>query len=165
MNKTNDFICNTQSQEVKSINLKRTMLACLVITGAFAVQAVVNITQWILWNVWTVIGFSNFLYHLTWNIAILIFFFTILFLYWSHKAFHQILAKGMNIIGILFLVVAFIVPRISDSVSVPSGMSFIRYHDFILADGVYINLGVICLLVGVLFLNGYRLQNEVDAIL
>lgn len=165
MKKTNDFICDTSHNQERITIPQKTILICLIFTGLCAVQATVYITQWILWSAWNYIGLAKFIYNVTWNIAILIFFFTILFLYWSHKPFHIILSKGIYIIGILFITVALIIPRISETGYVPSGISFIQLNNFILADAVYMILGVICLLLGSLFRTGYQLQNEVDNIL
>ena len=164
MKQTNDFICNIENCKDSEIRLpKKTMLLCLIFTGLCAIQAVVNITQWTLWQAWNIMGAAKFLYHLTWNVAILIFFFTILFLYWSHKPFNRVLAKGIYIIGLLFILVSFIVARISPAGFIPSGIFFMRWHDFVLADGSYLILGVICILIASIFRAGYRLQNEVDA--
>lgn len=166
MKQTNDFICKTQENKDSEIRLpKKTILICLVFTGLCAIQSVVNITQWTLWQAWNIIGAHNYLYNMTWNIAILIFFFTILFLYWSHKPFHRILAKGMYSIGLLFILVSFIVARISPVGDIPSGIFFMKYNDFVLADGCYLILGIICILIATIFKAGYRLQDEVDAIL
>lgn len=106
-------------------------------------------------------GWAQYLYTMVFCSAIILFFFTILFLYWTHRSFADILFKGIRLIGVTLTIAAFVIPRIPDYQ--PGAVTIICFGNFVLADGLFSLVGIVFILLSSILEVGYNLQNEVDA--
>lgn len=149
------------AEQVLTRKMRRILLISLLFTGGCSVSCLVEIVQDTLQGVWSYVGWAQYLYTMVFCSAIILFFFTILFLYWTHRSFADILFKGIRLIGVILTIAAFVIPRIPDYQ--PGAVTIICFGNFVLADGLFSLVGIVFILLSSILEVGYNLQNEVDA--
>ena len=146
------------AEQVLTRKMRRILLISLLFTGGCSVSCLVEIVQDTLQGVWSYVGSAQYLYTMVFCSVIILFFFTILLLYWTHRSFADIFSKGTHLIGVVLITAAFVIPRIPDY---RPGMITICH--FVLADGLFLLIGIVFILLASILEVGYSLQNEVDA--
>ncbi|MBE6120759.1 MAG: hypothetical protein E7189_10070 [Erysipelotrichaceae bacterium] len=149
------------AEQVLTRKMRRILLISLIFTGFCAIYALVEIVQDTLQGIWAYMEWAQYLYTMVFCSAIILFFFTILFLYWTHRSFADILFKGIRLIGVILTIAAFVIPRIPDYQ--PGAVTIICFGNFVLADGLFSLVGIVFILLSSILEVGYNLQNEVDA--
>lgn len=149
------------SEQVLTRKMRKILLISLIFTGFGAIYALVEIVQDTLQGIWAYMGWAQYLYTMVFCSVIILFFFTILFLYWTRRSFADILFKGIRLIGVILTIAAFVIPRIPDYQ--PGAVTIICFGDFVLADGLFSLVGIVFILLASILEVGYTLQNEVDA--
>ena len=81
------------AEQVLTRKMRRILLISLIFTGFCAIYALVEIVQDTLQGIWAYMEWAQYLYTMVFCSAIILFFFTILFLYWTHRSFADILFK------------------------------------------------------------------------
>lgn len=152
-----------KSEQVLTRKMRRILLISLIFTGGCSVSSLVEIVQDTLQGVWSYIGWAQYLYTMVFCSVIILFFFTILLLYWTHRSFADIFSKGILLIGAILTTAAFVIPRIPDYQ--PGVITVCHYGNFVLADGTFLLIGIIFILLASILEVGYNLQNEADATL
>lgn len=149
------------AEQVLTRKMRRILLISLLFTGGCSVSCLVEIVQDTLQGVWSYVGWAQYLYTMVFCSVIILFFFTILLLYWTHRSFADIFSKGTHLIGVVLITAAFVIPRIPDY---RLGMITIcHFGNFVLADGLFLLIGIVFILLASILEVGYSLQNEVDA--
>ena len=151
------------SEQVLTRKMRRILLISLIFTGGCSVSSLVEIVQDTLQGVWSYVGWAQYLYTMVFCSVIILFFFTILLLYWTHRSFADIFSKGILLIGAILTIAAFVIPRIPDYQ--PGMITICHYGNFVLADGLFLLIGIIFILLASILEVGYNLQNEADATL
>lgn len=149
------------AEQVLTRKMRRILLISLLFTGGCSVSCLVEIVQDTLQGVWSYVGWAQYLHTMVFCSVIILFFFTILFLYWTHRSFADILFKGIRLIGVILTIAAFVIPRIPDYQ--PGAVTIICFGNFVLADGLFSLVGIVFILLSSILEVGYNLQNEVDA--
>ena len=151
------------AEQVLTRKMRRILLISLLFTGGCSVSCLVEIVQDTLQGVWSYVGWAQYLYTMVFCSVIILFFFTILLLYWTHRSFADIFSKGTHLIGVVFLTSAFFITKITEY---NTGMITIcHFGNFVLADGLFLLIGIVFILLSSILEVGFSLQNEVDATL
>lgn len=149
------------AEQVLTRKMRRILLISLLFTGGCSVSCLVEIVQDTLQGVWSYVGWAQYLHTMVFCSVIILFFFTILFLYWTHRSFADIFSKGTHLIGVVLITAAFVIPRIPDYQ--PGAVTIICFGNFVLADGLFSLVGIVFILLSSILEVVYNLQNEVDA--
>lgn len=149
------------AEQVLTRKMRRILLISLIFTGFCAIYALVEIVQDTLQGIWAYMEWAQYLYTMVFCSAIILFFFTILLLYWTHRSFADIFSKGTHLIGVVLITAAFVIPRIPDYR--PGMITICHFGDFVLADGLFLLIGIVFILLASILEVGFSLQNEVDA--
>lgn len=149
------------AEQVLTRKMRRILLISLIFTGFCAIYALVEIVQDTLQGIWAYMEWAQYLYTMVFCSAIILFFFTILLLYWTHRSFADIFSKGTHLIGVVLITAAFVIPRIPDYR--PGMITICHFGNFVLADGLFLLIGIVFILLASILEVGFSLQNEVDA--
>ena len=120
-----------KSEQVLTRKMRRILLITLIFTGGCSVSSLVEIVQDTLQGVWSYIGWAQYLYTMVFCSVIILFFFTILLLYWTHRSFADIFSKGILLIGAILTTAAFVIPRIPDYQPVHECIPYYCHHSII----------------------------------
>lgn len=85
------------AEQVLTRKIRRILLISLLFTGGCSVSCLVEIVQDTLQGVWSYVGWAQYLYTMVFCSVIILFFFTILLLYWTHRSFADIFSKGTHL--------------------------------------------------------------------
>ncbi|WP_288229943.1 hypothetical protein [uncultured Faecalicoccus sp.] len=149
------------AEQVLTRKMRRILLISLLFTGGCSVSCLVEIVQDTLQGVWSYVGWAQYLYTMVFCSVIILFFFTILLLCWTHRSFADIFSKGTHLIGVVLITAALVIPRIPDYR--PGMITIWHFGNFVLADGLFLLIGIVFILLASILEVGYSLQNEVDA--
>ena len=149
------------AEQVLTRKMRRILLISLLFTGGCSVSCLVEIVQDTLQGVWSYIGWAQYLYTMVFRSVIILFFFTILLLYWTHRSFADIFSKGTHLIGVVLITAAFVIPRIPDYR--PGMITICHFGHCVLAEGLFLLIGIVFILLASILEVGFSLQNEVDA--
>lgn len=114
-------------------------------------------------SIWREIGMAAFVWRTFIEVITLIIFFSLIMLIINKRPFSKNLTWSIRIIGILFAIAAFVIPRLQGYES--SGIEIFASGSFVLIDGAILIPGLLLIILGNIIMAGFDMQKEIDEIL
>ena len=135
----------------------------LFLTGFSSAGGLLFLCRGIAGRVWLEIGGAEFAWRALIYLVLICCFLSLCRIAYDERPFSRTLVRCLRVIGGLFVLGSFIIPRLSGYQS--SGFEFFSFGGFVFTDGFILLPGLLTLILSRLIEAGFEMQREKDEIL
>lgn len=161
----NDFRTDISGYQKKDFlkQIGGIFMAAVCLTGLCSIAGIWSIVRGIQQSVWNEIGAASFTWNAFRTVIMILIFGSLVKIAVDEKPFSKTLTWSIRIIGLLFVIASFTIPRLEGYQS--SGFEIFSSGSFVLIDGAILIIGLLLIILGNIVMAGFSIQKEMDEIL